>query len=106
MTIAELTLIPIGGESSSCSKYVAGALDALVDFPSLEYRLNPMGTVLEGPMDDILAAIKAMRETVFDKGVPRVYMVIKIDERRDKDNHMDEKLASVADKRQNDHYIE
>lgn len=99
MAIAEITLVPIGTEKASISSYVAGALDAVHNFPSLKYELNPMGTVLEGDLDDIFACVKAMRETVFEAGSERCYVIIKLDERRDKQASMNQKLASVAAKR-------
>ncbi len=99
MAIAEITLVPIGTGEAGISSYVAGALDIVHEFPTLQYELNPMGTVLEGNIDDIFACIKAMRETVFKAGSERCYVIIKLDERRDKKASMSQKLASVDAKR-------
>lgn len=101
MAIAELTLVPLGTGTTSVSPYVAGALDVLADYPNVKYALNPMGTVLEGEPDDLFAVVKAMRESVFDKGAERCYFVLKWDERKDKAASMEQKLASVAEKRKN-----
>ena len=55
-----------------------------------------MGTSLEGPTEDILALVGELHATPFDQGVPRVYTVLKLDERRDKPGQtLDDKVASV-----------
>lgn len=100
MAIAELTLIPIGTDNTSVSTYIAKALDATKSFPNVNVSLNPMGTILEGPIEELFTCIKAMEETVFESGANRCYMVIKLDDRRDKSASMEQKIASVEAKRQ------
>ena len=46
----------------------------------------------------VMDTIQKMHETPFTKGVQRVYTVIKIDDRRDKQTGMDYKVHSVQDK--------
>src|SRR5437879_13728426 len=55
MTIAEFSITPIG-KGVSVGEYVARSVD-IVDRSGLPYRLNPMGTVIEGSFDEILALI-------------------------------------------------
>src|SRR5713101_3125768 len=55
MTIAEFSITPIG-KGVSVGEYVARAVD-IVDRSGLPYRLNPMGTVIEGSFDQVLALI-------------------------------------------------
>lgn len=97
MAIAEVCIIPIGVETS-VSKYVAGCQKVLEEFDNIKYSLNPMGTNIEGNVEDIFKVIRKMQESVFEKNVDRVYTVIKMDERRDKDSSMDQKIKSVKDK--------
>ena len=54
-----------------------------------------MGTSLEGTTEDILAVVGELHAVPFELGVPRVYTVLKLDERRDKDQTLDDKVASV-----------
>lgn len=96
MAICEVSIVPIG-EGISVSKFVAGCQKVL-DTTGLNYQLNPMGTVIEGELDQIYDAVKKMQQSVFDKGAKRVYSVIKIDDRRDKEHNMDYKIKSVRDK--------
>jgi uncharacterized protein (TIGR00106 family) len=55
-----------------------------------------MGTSLEGATEDILAVVGELHSVPFDQGVPRVYTVLKLDERRDRpDQTLDDKVRSV-----------
>ena len=97
MAVVEVCIIPIGTKETSVSKYVAEAEKILKD-QGLKYKLNPMGTVIEADADTALKAIRTMQESVFDKGADRVYTVIKMDDRRDKDASMEQKITSVEDR--------
>ncbi len=98
MAVVELTLVPIGTEGTSVSKYVAKAYDAVKDDEKVEVALNPMGTVLQGDIDDLFAAVRRMQEAIFETGINRVYSVVKIDDRRDAEHQLEEKVESVMEK--------
>lgn len=98
MAVVELTLVPIGTQKTSCSPFVAAAYDAVKDNDKVEIRLNPMGTVLEGDIDELFACVRKMQEAVFEAGAERVYSVVKIDDRRDKKASLDQKVNSVMSK--------
>jgi uncharacterized protein (TIGR00106 family) len=95
--IAEVTFSPLGTATPSLSKYVVAALAALKDNPKVEYKLNAMGTVLEGERGDIIEAVEAMNEAIFAAGALRVGTSLKIDERRDKPASMDHKVDTVME---------
>lgn len=92
MTIAEFSISP-AGKGTSVSRYVARCLD-LVDRSGLAYRLNPMGTVVEGSFDDVLALIAACHKAVA-KDCARVSTVIKIDDRKGARNQITQKVSKV-----------
>jgi uncharacterized protein (TIGR00106 family) len=96
--IAEVTVVPLGTTSTSLSSYVAEVEKVLKKFPSLKSLLTPMSTILEGEMDEVLAAIKAMHEAPFGMGALRVSTTLRIDDRRDKGITMAGKLAAVKSK--------
>ena len=98
MAVVELTLVPIVTQKTSCSPYVAAAYDAVKDNDKVEIRLNPMGTVLEGDIDELFACVRKMQEAVFASGAARVYSVLKVDDRRDKKASLDQKVNSVMEK--------
>ena len=92
MTIAEFSISPTG-TGASVSKYVARCLD-LVDRSGLAYRLNPMGTVVEGPFDDVLALIIKCHKAVASD-CERVSTIIMIDDRKGARHQLEEKVAKV-----------
>ncbi|MFR8744096.1 MAG: MTH1187 family thiamine-binding protein [Peptoniphilus sp.] len=102
MAVAELTLIPIGTKTTSVSKYIAGALDSIDEVDGLTYELNAMGTTIaHKDLKVLYDVIRRMQESVFESGADRVYSVVKIDDRRDKDYTFKDKITSVNEKRKN-----
>lgn len=98
MAIADITIIPIGTETPSVSRYVADiqkVLEALKEEGKITFQLTPMSTLIEGTIPDLFAAIQAVHEVPFSEGVKRVATNIRIDDRRDKPNTMSGKLESV-----------
>ena len=95
--IAELVVVPLGTGSPSLSSYVAGVEKLLATF-NLKTMLTPMGTVLEGDLDEVLRAVRAVHEVPFQAGALRVSTTVKIDERRDKELSMDGKVQAVREK--------
>ena len=77
------------------SRYVAAALAVVRAQDRVRHRLGPMFTTLEGDLPEILALIQRMQEAVFALGAQRVSTVVKIDERRDRAAHMDDKVEAV-----------
>ena len=96
--IAEVTVVPLGTGSASLSAYVAEVEKVLIKFPRLKSMLTPMSTILEGEMDEVLDAVKAMHEVPFRMGAMRVSTTLRIDDRRDKAITMAGKLAAVKAK--------
>ena len=72
---------------------MARAVD-LVDRSGLAYRVNPMGTVVEGPLDDVVALIARCHKAVA-ADCARVSTVIKIDDRRGVTDALESKVADV-----------
>lgn len=98
MSVLELTLVPIGTKETSVSPYIAKAYEVVKDMENINVELNPMGTVLEGDIDDLFLAVRKMQESVFNEGANRVYSVIKVDDRRDKKASFEQKINSVMSK--------
>jgi uncharacterized protein (TIGR00106 family) len=60
-----------------------------------------MGTELEGRVEDILEVVRQLHNVPFEAGLPRVYTVLKLDERIDKPlQTLDDKVKSVEDQLQ------
>ena len=98
MAIVEVTVVPMGTPGTSVSRYVANCHKVLAEAADVKYELNPMGTVIEGDLDRILAVIRKMHEVPFGEGAQRVSTLIRIDDRRDKVSTMAAKLQAVKEK--------
>jgi uncharacterized protein (TIGR00106 family) len=92
---ADLTVITLGRPDLSASPYIAEIQKRLAAQDRVRYRLHAMGTSLEGSTDDVLALVRELHEVPFDMGVERVYTVLKLDDRRDREQTLDDKVASV-----------
>jgi len=93
--LVEFSVVPLG-KGESVSQYVAECL-RLVEASGIRYKINPMGTVLEGEYDEAMAVIRACHMKVMDLS-PRVITSIKIDDRKGRRDMLDSKIASVEKK--------
>lgn len=95
MIHADISVYPIGTDSTSVSFYVAKAIEAIKEL-KIKYQLTPMGTILESENPErLFEASKTIIETIHRLGVKRVEVIIKIDSRTDKKQSMEDKLHSV-----------
>lgn len=97
MATADLTVLALG-RGASASDYVAEIQRRLAAQQRVGYRMHAMGTSLEGSVADVLALVAELHAVPFELGddpAPRVYTVLKLDERRDAHQTLDDKLASV-----------
>ncbi|MFC0558121.1 MTH1187 family thiamine-binding protein [Halalkalibacter alkalisediminis] len=96
MAIVDVTVIPVGTESPSVSKYVAEIQEVLKSYDGkIKYQLTPMSTIIEGELPLLFEVIQAIHEVPFKHGLKRVATNIRIDDRRDKLSTMEGKLESV-----------
>jgi uncharacterized protein (TIGR00106 family) len=98
MAVAEVSVVPLGTKTPSVSQYVARAVKVLEREKDVKYEITPMGTIIEGDLGRILAAVKKMHEGTFGEGVARVITTVEIDDRRDKPQGMKAKLDSLKKK--------
>jgi uncharacterized protein (TIGR00106 family) len=90
--LAEFSIVPIG-VGSSIGDQLAEVLK-IVDASGLPYKLNPMGTVVEGEWDEVMELIKKCHEAVMSRG-ERAVTTISIDDRKGKPNRIDQKVESI-----------
>lgn len=95
--IAEIVVAPKVPGAGGYSPYVAEVEKVLRSF-DLKVMLTPMGTIVEGELDQVLAALKAAHEAPFAMGIQRVGTTLRIDDRRDKKLSMEEKIRAVEEK--------
>jgi uncharacterized protein (TIGR00106 family) len=99
MATADLTVLALGRPEVSASGYIAEIQRRLARQDRVRYRMHAMGTSLEGTPADILAVVAELHSVPFEEGVPRVYSVLKLDERRDRpDQTLDDKVRAVEER--------
>jgi uncharacterized protein (TIGR00106 family) len=98
MATAELTVIGLGRAEASAGEYIAEIQRRLSAQDRVRYELHAMGTNLEGSTEDILALAGELHRIPFEMGLPRVYSILKLDERRDKEQTLADKVRSVEDR--------
>ena len=81
------------GKGESVSKFVSRSLD-IIDKSGVAYRLNPMGTVLEGEWDEVFAVVRQCYERM-KKDCNRISCSIKVDYRKGHSGRLVSKVASV-----------
>ena len=94
MALLQLTTIPLGTETTSVGSFVADIQQEL-EKSELPFRLNDMGTVIEGNISELLAIIEKIYEIPFNNGAMRVVTQIVIDDRRDKTVGIGDKIDAV-----------
>ena len=92
MVLLEFSMSPLG-KGESVGKYVARSLE-IIDRSGVEYRLNPMGTVLEGEWHEVFGVVKQCFERM-RKDCRRISCVIKVDYRQGRKGRLGGKIASV-----------
>ncbi|MEH7414142.1 MTH1187 family thiamine-binding protein [Neobacillus drentensis] len=98
MAIVDVTVIPVGTETPSVSKYVASVQRVLRNYEAegkIKFQLTPMNTIIEGELPVLFEVIQAMHEIPFSEGIKRVATSIRIDDRRDVKRSMDYKVERV-----------
>ena len=98
MAIMEISFVPIGTPTTSLSEYLVKAIK-IAEEQGFKYHIGPMGTAIEGDVDDLFELARAMHHSIFNPQVFRVMTTIKIDDRRDAHDHgIDKKMKSLASK--------
>jgi len=93
--LVEFSIVPLG-IGDSVSPTVARVL-RIVAASGISYKANPMGTVLEGEWDQVMAIIKECHQEVM-KSADRAVTSITIDDRKGKGGRIEKKLESVEQK--------
>ena len=94
--ILDLCVVPIG-VGVSLSEYIVEC-ERVLKAAGLKTELHAYGTIIEGEWDEVFAAVKACHEAVHAKGAPRITTTIKVGTRVDREQTMEEKVASVREK--------
>ena len=61
--LAEFEIVPVGTASPSLSTELV-QVAKLIDASGLDYRVGPMGTVVEGDWDQVMSLAKRCHQTI------------------------------------------
>ena len=97
---AEISILPVGTSSTSISKEVAAAFDAIRKPEDIKTtKLTAMGTQIEANnMKAILNSIEAAHQAVKSTGAKRIISSIRIAERLDASRTLEDEVKSVTEK--------
>lgn len=90
--LLEFSMSPLG-KGESVSEQVAASL-RIIDESGIDYRLNPMGTVLEGEWEQVMGVVKQCFDEM-SRTCDRVTCTMKMDWRRGATGRLESKIASV-----------
>jgi uncharacterized protein (TIGR00106 family) len=94
----EISVVPLGTGKTSLSPYIASIHKVLRKKKGFRVELNGMGTIVTGPARRLFQLAFDLHRIPFSKGAKRVYTVIKMDDRHDKDATPSDKVRSVLKK--------
>jgi uncharacterized protein (TIGR00106 family) len=92
MVLLEFSMSPLS-KGESVGKYVARSLE-IIDKSGVDYRLNPMGTVLEGEWDEVFGVVTRCYERM-RRDCNRISCSIKVDYRKGARGRLTAKVGSV-----------
>jgi uncharacterized protein (TIGR00106 family) len=95
MVLLEFSMSPLD-KGDSLSQYVARSLD-IIDKSGLPYQLTPMGTIVEGEWEEVMALVTSCFRAM-SKDCNRISTSMKIDYRAGKSGHLKSKIRSIESK--------
>ena len=93
--LAEFSIMPVG-KGESLSEDVAEVIKIVSD-SGLPSKTGAMSTSIEGDWDEVMGLIKKCRDKMLESS-SRVYLTIKIDERKGAEGRLTGKIKSIEEK--------
>ncbi len=93
--LAQFSIVPLGIGSSISDKL--SVVLKIIDNSGIPYKINPMGTVIEGEWEEIMGLINECRTELL-KTDERVLISISIDDRKGAFDRINQKVKSVENK--------
>ncbi len=92
MVLVEFAMFPTD-KGESVSVYVSQVIK-YIDNSGLEYKLTPMGTIIEGDWDRVMSVITGCFK-ILEAQSNRIYSTIKVDYRKTKESRMSSKTDKI-----------
>ncbi len=95
MAIVDISIVPIGTKNTSVSEFVRKSIK-LIKKSGLKYQVGAMGTTIEGDLSDIFELILQIHKAQIKMGAKRLLTTVKIDDRRDKKQSIEDKIKAAT----------
>jgi uncharacterized protein (TIGR00106 family) len=95
MILIEFSMFPLG-KGESVGAHVSRSLE-IIDKSGVPYRINPMGTVLEGEWDQVMGVVKQCFDRM-KEDCNRVEITMKVDYRKGTQGRLTSKVTSIEEK--------
>lgn len=95
MVLLEFSMSPLD-KGESLSPYVARSLD-IIDKSGLPYQLTPMGTIVEGEWEQVMALVASCFQAM-GRDCNRISTSMKIDYRAGQSGRLQSKIRSIESK--------
>jgi len=94
MALLEISVVPVGTESTSISHHIAEACKE-AQRNGIKFNVTATSTVMEGDLPALIDVARQMHQAAFTGGSQRVVTNISIDERKDREQSMEAAVAAV-----------
>ncbi len=94
MPLLEISIIPVGTDSTSFSSEVIDAVRK-VKGKDLHYDVTPTSTIIEGDLEQLWQVAKDIHQEAISSDPNRIITNIRIDHRKDKKTDMNHQIDTV-----------
>ena len=94
MPLLEISIIPVGTDSTSFSSEVINAVRKLKG-KELHYDVTPTSTIIEGDLEQLWQVSKDIHQEAISSSPNRIITIIRIDHRKDKKTDMNHQIDTV-----------
>lgn len=81
IVVAQITITPVGTNKADITDYIRKCIK-IAHLSEMKFQETPLGTVVRGPMKEIMKVVEKMHEAPFDMGANRVRTHVIIDDYR------------------------
>lgn len=93
IVVAQITITPVGTQRADITNYIRECIK-IAHLSEMKFQETPLGTVVRGPMKEIMKVVEKMHEAPFDMGAKRVRTNVIIDDYREDES--DSSFATAA----------
>jgi len=82
IVVAQITVTPIGTKQPDITPYIRECIK-IAHLSEMKFQETPLGTVVRGPMEEVMKVVQKMHEAPFNQGAKRVRTTVTIDDFRE-----------------------